>query len=172
MAGIQPAKNSNFQVVHSYIMKKYEINNPGLRKQTGKGAGRYQVFNLGHIFEAMDIAFSIAINQNEINNYDLIESYMYGKYLNYDSIAGTKGGDNPITMTQIKSNIADLMDYYTLLNDLKILKDIFNTNMIDKELIKENIKKLYLDSSKYQDINDFNNMLDNAINKVIEVVTQ
>ena len=35
MAGIQPAKNSNFQVVHSYIMKKYEINNPGLRKQTG-----------------------------------------------------------------------------------------------------------------------------------------
>lgn len=173
IAGVQPASNSNLQVVHSYIMRKYESFNPGLRKQTGKGAGSYQVFTRGHLFEAMDIAFSEVIAQNKIEDYNLIEYYMYGKYLNYDSVAGTKGGDNAITMTQIKANAADLLDYSTLLKDLKILKNIFNKDKIkiDKDKIRKNIKDLYLHESKYEDINDFNNAIDDALEKVVISLT-
>lgn len=171
--GIQKVPNASFHIVHSTIMEKYESSNPGLKRQTGKGVGRiYQVFTMGHIFEAMDIAFSEAIIKNQINNYDLIEHYMYGKYLNYDSIAGTKGGDNPLTMTQIKANVADLLDYNTLLKDLNIIKNIFSIDQqIDNQKIKENIKKLYIDASKYQDINDFNNAIDTALNQVLQIIT-
>lgn len=168
MLGIQSINDSSFKVVHSKIMEKYEAINPGLKKQIGKGAGRYQVFTMGHIFEAMDIAFSEAMVNNQLENYDLIESYMYGKYLNYDSIPGTKGGDNPITMTQIKSNIADYLDYTTILKDLKILLEIFNSNNIDKNIISQNIENLYIDKIKYQDINDFNEALDGAVDKVLK----
>lgn len=170
MAGIQSANDSNFKVVHSYIMEKYGSINPGLRKQTGKGAGRYQVFTMGHIFEAMDIAFSEAMKNDQLEDYNIIESYMYGKYLNYDSVPGTKGGDNPITMTQIKSNIADYLDYSTILKDLQILLDIFNINNMDKSAISQNIEKLYMDKVKYQDINDFNNALDEAVDKTLKLL--
>ena len=172
MAGIQKASDSNFQLVHSNIMSKYENMNPGLRKQTGKGTGRYQVFTMGHVFEAMDIAFSEAIENNQIDNYDAIEKYMYGKYLNYDSVPGTQGGDNPISMTQIKANAADLLDYNTLLKDLEVLKNIFNLNNIDKNKIRENIKNLYINNDKYQDINDLNNAINNALNKVINSINK
>ena len=43
---------------------------------------------------------------------------MFGKYLAYDNIAASKGGDNAITMTSIKANVADILDYTTIIKNL------------------------------------------------------
>lgn len=169
IAGIQNASGSYFKVVHSYIMNRYEQMNPGLRKQTGKGAGSYQVFTMGHVYEAIDIAFSEAIEEKKIQDFSFIERATYGKYLNYDSIAGTKGGDNAITMTQIKANAADVLDFTTILKDLEQLKNIFSIN-VDKEAIKEGIKKLYLDETKYQDIEAFEGAAEAATEKLFNLL--
>ena len=166
MAGVQDIKGKDsktFKVVHSYIMDKYGMQNPGLKNK--KDPRRYQLFNMGHIFEAMDIAFSEAINADQISNFDFIERLMYGSYLYYDSIGGVKGGDNPITMTQIKANSATFLDYSTILNILIEIQDMLNNNL-DSKMLKDKIKALYIEETKYQDINACNEMIDNAVNKI------
>lgn len=164
MNGLQPASNSSFYVVHSAIMNKYNIMNPQLRKKNNQ----YQVFTRGHIFEAIDIAFSEAIRNNKERDYFSIESAVFGKYLNYDSIAGTKGGDNAITMTQIKANAADILDYTTIVKDLELILQLLQLK--SKDEMQNQIEKLYMDKDKYETLDAFNSAADRAVDKLLSLL--
>lgn len=166
MNGVQPANTAGFYVVHSYIMDKYNTENPGLRKKNNQ----YQIFTRGHLFEAMDIAFSESIENNTIQNFSAVEAAMYGKYLSYDSVAGTKGGDNAITMTQIKANAADIMDYSTILNDLN--KILVLLEMRDKQSIIAQIKELYLSRDKFESDLAFENAAEKAAEKLLDILVK
>lgn len=164
MNGVQQANTTGFYVVHSYIMNRYNTQNPGLRKKNNQ----YQVFTRGHLFEAMDIAFSESIKNNTIQNFSAIEAAMYGKYLSYDSIAGVKGGDNAITMTQIKANAADIMDYSTILNNLN--KILVLLEMRDKQSIITQIKELYLSRDKFETDFAFEEAAEKAAEKLLDIL--
>jgi hypothetical protein len=45
-----------------------------------------------------------------------IDNYMFGKYLKRDNILASKGGDNFLTNTSIKSNQANLYNFKTIAN--------------------------------------------------------
>ena len=166
--GLQDDTESNYKVVHSYIFDKYAQMNAGLRNDNNPD--QYQRFNMGHFFEAVDISFTEAINENKINDYNFIERSVFGKYLYYDSVHGTKGGDNALTLTQIKANEADVLAYNTIIDDLKELRSLFNINAINKEEIKERIKNLYIHESKYEDIKLFEQTAENAADKLINIL--
>lgn len=165
MNGLQKANTTGFYVVHSAIMNKYGGLNPGLRR---KNANNYQVFTRGHIFEAMDIAFSEAMQEQKIADYGLIEKAMFGKYLAYDNIAASKGGDNAITMTSIKANVADILDYTTIIKNLQSILNILELR--DRAEMKTAIESLFMDQSKYQTLNDFNDAANAAVDKLLDVL--
>ena len=162
MNGLQKSASGGFYLVHSAIMNKYGIMNPGLRKKNNQP----QVFTRGHIFEAMDIAFSEALQNNAISDFGAIEQAVFGKYLSYDSIAATKGGDNPLTMTQIKANAADVLDYTTIIKDLNEILNLLNLK--SKEEIRMSIEKIFMDKDKYQSLEAFNNAANNAVDKLLD----
>ena len=165
MNGLQKSNTPGFYVVHSAIMNKYGIMNSGLRR---KNANNYQVFTRGHIFEAMDIAFSEAMQEQKITDYGLIEKAMFGKYLSYDNITASKGGDNAITMTSIKSNVADILDYTTIIKNLQSVLDILELR--DRGEIKTAIQNLFMDQSKYQTLNDFNDAANAAVDRLLNAL--
>lgn len=164
MNGLQKSTTGGFYLVHSAIMNKYEITNPGLRKKNNQ----YQVFTRGHIFEAMDIAFSEALQNNAISDFGAIEQAVFGKYLAYDSVAATKGGDNPLTMTQIKANAADILDYTTIIKNLQEI--LILLNLKSREEMKMQIEKIFMDKDKYQSLNAFNNAANNAVDKLLNIL--
>lgn len=161
--GLQQANDSSFWIVHSNIMEKYGP--AGLRN---KKTNRYQVFTKGHIFEAMDIAFADAIDSQNIENYEYIETAMFSKYLNYDSIPGTKGGDNAITNTSIKANSADLMDYSTLYKDLLLIKNMLELKNPNE--IKKIIKDLFISEEKYQSVDAMEKAIDQAVDRLLKLL--
>lgn len=165
MNGLQSAANSSFLLVHSNIMEMYGGMNPGLRR---KNSNIYQVFTRGHVFEALDIAFSEVIEAGQLKDLHAVEKSVFGKYLNYDSIPGTQGGDNQITMTQIKANAADLLDYATIIKDLKEIRSMLIIK--DKVELIERIKTLYLNKTKYQMIEDFNAAAEQGADKLLSVL--
>lgn len=166
--GIQDSTTAGRKVVHSYIMHKYDGINPGLRNK--EDPTKYQLFTMGHFFEAVDISITEAIEQNQIDNYSFIENAVYGKHLYYDNIEGLRGGDNSITMTQIKSNAASILKYYTILESLKELRDIINVQNINKAEIKERVKELFLHETKYQDIQAFERAANQAAEKLVKLL--
>ena len=165
MNGLQHSQTKGFYVVHKAIMNKYEAMNPGLKQKSGS----WQVFTRGHIFEAMDIAFSEAIQNQTIQDYGAIEQAVFGRYLAYDSVAGTKGGDNALTMTQIKANAADILDYTTIIKDLQEIKKLLE---LDREAMKPQIEKLFMDQDKYQTLEAFNDAADAAVNRLCNLLQQ
>ena len=166
--GIQDSTTAGRKVVHSYIMNKYNGTNPGLRNK--EDPRKYQLFTMGHFFEAVDIAITEAIEQNQIDKYSFIENAVYGKHLYYDNVEGLRGGDNAITMTQIKSNAASILKYYTIIESLKKLRDIINMEDINKETIKERVKELYLHETKYQDMQAFERAANQAAEKLVKIL--
>ena len=125
---IQQAKGGYGYVVRSGIMGKYG-SNYGLWQ---KNRRQYQLFNLGHIYEALDKALSAAEQEGiELSNQSVIENYLFGKYLALDNIKASQGPDNPLTNTSIKSGRADLYDYSTIVSQLEdivnILYDGYNS---------------------------------------------
>lgn len=142
------AKESPFRVVRSRIMSKYEFMNSGLRKKDG----RYQVFSEGHIYEALDTSLSLACINEEVSDEDKLkiamEVYTFGRFLAYDHIKASQGGDNAFTNTSIKSNVADLYDYYTIVKQLGQIKEILNNGLENKEMIANFIEKEYLHKDK------------------------
>jgi hypothetical protein len=49
-----------------------------------------------------------------MDNY--IDEYMFGKYLRRDSVIASKGGDNFLTNTSVKSNQANLYNFDSISN--------------------------------------------------------
>ena len=167
-----PDKNSYMQiagkgygrVVRSNIMRTYEHLNPGLRTKEG----RYQMFNRGHIYEAIDTSLSLAISKNQTPQDKIIESYVFGKYLALDNIRASQGGDNPITNTSIKSNQADLYDFATIKTQLENILIILENGPKSVEQIQSIIEKLYLHKSKFIDEEDFQKTARMATEKILK----
>lgn len=171
MQGLQ--KLPGGYTLHSTMMNKYGKMNPRLYRKTNttkekSNSNRYQFFNMGHIFEAMDIAFSRAIQENNIGPgaYGTIEKYMYGMYLNVDNIAGTKGGDNPLTNTQIKANQADILDFNTIQKDLLEIKKMLVLK--DRKQVKAEVEKLFIDQSKFPTEEALNDTVQTVVDKILE----
>lgn len=102
-----PKKGEGYESFWIYtgknILRHRDANPPPPR------AGSAQVFNLGHIIEAVDQANMQIPPQNNFFN-------LFEEALEYDSISGFKGGDNG--MIQVKANQARLMRYSSIMNAL------------------------------------------------------
>lgn len=150
-------------LVRSHIMQLYENMNSGLRAKDG----RYQVFNKGHIIEALDTAISdIVTHDFEISD-SLMETYVFGKHLQLDHIKASQGADNNFTKTSIKSGSADLYDFSTIRAQLEVIQQILNGGL-NKEQAEEQIIKLFMHSSKYANGEEFQKTADIAINKLFD----
>lgn len=172
-------RNQSFYIVRRDIMDKYGQINPGLilkdfqNQEFSKivsNLSSYQQFNRGHIFEAMDNAFSEAIRFNRIQNYGLIEKRVFGKFLSYDGIEGLRGGDNEMTMTQIKANAARFLKHTTIINDLKSIASLLELKQPDE--IKKRIKELFLTADRGRTKKNLEKSVEDATSKVLELVSK
>ena len=164
------SKNFSGRKVRKSIMDKYGKANPGLKK---KGTRQYQFFNRGHIYEAIDSATSEILKKEEYasNELDeLMEKYVFGKYLIRDNIKASKGGDNPITNTSIKSMDADLYDYSTIRDQLIEIKYILSNGLINQEEISKKIEDLFLEKTKFSTEEDYEKAAEKALNKLLDTL--
>lgn len=135
---------------------------PNLFKQDG----RYKSFTRGHIIEGLDISLyedsGIQTGMPIYIDYANVKRLFFTKNLNYDSVSGFKGGDNPFTNTQIKSIGADLMDYSTIKKQIELLYNNIS-NVSTQTALEELLTQQFMDNtSKTININ-----IDNIINKEI-----
>lgn len=172
MAGLEAIRdNSTVYHVHKEIMLKYIDKNPNLRKYPGTDDETYTLFNQGHVFEAMDKAFAEAIIKEKINSFIFIKNAMYGKYLKRDSGKGIKSGDNEMTMTQIKSQQADYMQYSTLLKALEDIKEIFKIPPeIEKDVLKNKLIEVFVDKNRYKTKKAYNEVSEEILKKALNII--
>lgn len=153
-------------IVRSNIMNQYESQNPGLRKKNKQ----YQIFNQGHIFEALDIAISHQLQLNRQISDSQIKDDVFGSALAYDNIIASQGGDNAYTNTSIKSNQADLYDYQTIYKQLLIIKQIISSGFITTEEYKQKIAKLFLNQAKFDTKEEMEKVAEKALDKLLSVL--
>lgn len=162
------------RIVRSNIMNQYYSQNPKLKNAK---TNRYQVFTRGHIIEAIDISISqvlqtldsnATINEDIASITSLMTQYMFGKNLNYDSVAASAGADNNITKTSIKATGADLYDYYTIVSQLSNIIDIINNGFNSEKERINTFQKMFMDKSKYISEEDFQNVAQKAYNKLLD----
>ena len=152
-------------VLRSAIMKVYEKQNPGLRANSGK----YQMFNRGHLLEALDTAISDIVTHDQKINDSNMEAYVFGKHLALDHIKASQGADNNFTKTSIKSGSADLYDYSTIRFQLETIQKILNGG-IDRQTAEENIMNLFMHSSKYKSGEEFQETANKAVDKLLKAM--
>ena len=158
---MQQASGGYGFLVRSRIMNLYGIMNPGLRKNDRQ----YQLFNKGHILEALDTALSdIVVHDQEITN-NIMEAYVFGKHLQLDHIKASQGADNNFTKTSIKSGDADLYDFYTIRKQLEEIQKILNGNF-DKEQAEKSVMRLFMHQSKYASGEEFQKTASAAVDKL------
>lgn len=171
MEGLKPieTKNGIRYCVHKKIHDQYVEKNPKLLRYPGTDDHTYMFFNKGHIFEAIDKAFTEAMIKEKVDSYRIIQNAMYGKYLKRDTGKGIKSGDNEMTMTQIKSNSADFMQYSTLLSTLKELQQIFKVPPeLEKRKLKEQLVKVFVDEKRYKTQKAYNEMVKKIFNNFVQ----
>lgn len=156
--------NGYGRVVRSNIMKQYYHSNPGLKTKNN----RYQMFNKGHIYEAIDTSISYALQKDESLEDKAIEGYVFGKYLALDNIKASQGGDNPITNTSVKSGGADLYDFYTIKQQLETISMLLNAGPQDKDTMINKIESMFLHKSKFIDENAFHKTASIAVEKLLK----
>jgi hypothetical protein len=154
------------RIVRSNIMDTYVKSNPGLRKKNGQ----YQVFTRGHIYEAIDDAASEIMIKDENGSDDLVTKYVFGKYLAYDNIKATQGGDNPLTNTSIKSESADLYDYSTIKKQLIEIREIINSGLVDPAEAEQRIENLFMNKTKYATDEDYEASAQKALDNLLSVL--
>ena len=159
----------NLRIVRSHIMSKYNPPNKGLKTKDGQS---YQTFNMGHIYESLDLALvnSVLEFDEEQRNSQLIDALMFGRYLKRDTVIASKGGDNFFTNTNIKSNSANLYNFNTISNQLYIIQQMLKTT--SKENILKDIKYLFIDKSEKSNIikQDLEDKAQQATNKLLEEI--
>ena len=161
------SKNYSGRIVRQAIMNKYGKANPKLHKE---GSRKYQLFNRGHIYEAIDDAAATIIQNEEDVSDEIMERYVFGKYLAYDNIKASRGGDNPITNTSIKSESADLYDYNTIKKQLEKIKYILDNGLISQEETSERIKDLFLEKTKFANEDDYEQAAQKAFDKLLDIL--
>lgn len=155
----------NLRKVRKNIKLKYGYNK-GLSK--GKDGRQYQTFNMGHIFESVDLSLTYQLLHPE-KNYN-IDDLMFGIFLKRDTVIASKGGDNFLTNTSIKSGSASIYSYNTIANQLKQISFMLASK--DPAFIKNKIEKLYLDNSEKSVLleRDLETAAQNATNKLLEEI--
>lgn len=170
--GLDYMKQSNAgygYVVRSTIMARYQDDNEGLKTK----AGKYQTFNRGHIYEAIDSSLSHILYKDQATSIEAeaMQNYVFGKYLTLDSIKASRRGDNIITNTSVKSGSADLYDFYTIKEQLTIILGLIQSaNKSQSELV-DDIIKLFLHRSAFD--NSEEKMIaaaDKAYKKLIDLL--
>lgn len=154
----------NLRIVRRNIMNRYYNQNPGLKTKDGL---RYQTFNMGHIYESLDITLIDAFMQHGEEQMDsYIDNYMFGKYLKRDSVLASKGGDNFLTNTSIKSNQANLYSFKTIANQLYLIQQMLL--MTNKATLKQEIMNLFIDQSDKSSyiMQDLENSANKAVDKI------
>lgn len=142
-------------IVTDSVLKTY-LANKGLKAAK---TGALQYFNKGHIYEAIDNAMShILVKDNKSLSDKAVINYVFGKYLAYDNIKGSRSADNIITNTSIKSGQSDLYDYFTIYKQLQVIKTIITSGILTKEELAKAIKNNFLHKKNFE----------NCINKVDE----
>lgn len=152
-----------FSVTES-VLKQYSANE---KLKTVKG--KLQYFNKGHIYEAIDNSMSHIIQEEKSLTEEAIINYVFGKYLAYDNIKGSRSADNIITSTSIKSGGADLYDYITIYRQLKDIQLI----LTDGALTEENLKKKIIDNFLYE--KNFDNCIkefDDCVKESVDKITK
>lgn len=160
------------RIVRSSIMNQYYSQNPSLRNAK---TNRYQVFTRGHIMEAIDISTSEVLENIDVNLTSsvasvssLMDSYVFGRNLNYDSVAASAGADNNITKTSIKATSADLYDYYTIVSQLTTIINIIDNGFESEEKRMATFQRLFMDRSKYISEEEFQQIADSAYKKLLD----
>lgn len=148
-------------LVRSHIMNLYEGMNPGLRAKDG----RYQVFNKGHVLEALDTAISDIITHDFEISDSMMETYVFGKHLQLDHIKASQGADNNFTKTSIKSGSADLYDFSTIRAQLEVIQHILSGEF-DRDQAEEAIIKMFMHQSKYASGEEFQKTAETAVDKL------
>lgn len=156
---MRQAKQSSRMFVGNPTFSKYVGQNPGLINQRQPNSP--QLFTQGHIYEAIDTAISAFLQLKETTfdaherelpgstERQLLTSYVFGRYLAYDNVIASKGADNRISNTSIKSNDADLYDYRTIIKQLMSIKKICEGNTLTPAKIRNEISKLFLDKNDF-----------------------
>ena len=137
----------NLRIVRHAIMDRYFSNNPGLKTKDGK---RYQTFNMGHIYESLDLTIThtfMNFGEEKMDKY--IDNYMFGKYLKRDKVIASKGGDNFLTNTSVKSNQANLYSFKTIANQLYLIQQMLLVT--NEQKLKSEIINLFIDTSEKSD---------------------
>lgn len=148
---VTDSKKYNLRIVRSQIMNKYGNINEGLWTKDKK---HYQTFNAGHIYESLDLTLMGTFMDYGKEKMDFhVDNYMFGKFLKRDKVVASKGGDNFLTNTSIKSNEANLYSFNTIANQIYIISKMLQT--IDSNYLKHEIIELFVDDSeKSKDIAD------------------
>lgn len=170
---MQLALNSNSaRVVRSNIMNQYYSLNPGLKNAK---TYKYQLFSRGHIMEAIDISTSEVLLNSNIESFSdiasvnsLMDSYVFGKNLNRDTVTASAGADNNITKTSVKSTDADLYSYYTIVSQLSKILSIIDNGFESEEKRIATFKNLFMDKSKYINEEDFQEVANLAYEKLLK----
>lgn len=138
------------------ILRRRDANPPPPKK------GSTQVFNLGHLIEALDAANAQIPPENNFEN-------LFYQALEYDSVSGFKGGDNG--MVQVKANAARLMRYSSIMNALDSICALEH-NLTNSTEAMNIIKNLYFSSNTSpeieQKINDFIEKLGDELLKALK----
>lgn len=171
LAYIKRAKDGYGYVVRGTIMEKYGGSNYGLRQKDRKS---YQLFNLGHIYEALDNALSAAEQKGvELSNQNVIENYLFGKYLALDKVKASQGPDNRLTNTSIKSGRADLYDYSTIVAQLEDIVSILQDGYNDVGA-QARIMKIFLTDMNFEKITgtDMQDTAEMILDKLLSNLTK
>lgn len=115
-----------FNNVKDVIKSRVGVDNLYWQTDNGRGKSAYtpKKFNRGWIYQAFDSTVNELYDnkqQKEISKEQFRFSY-FTKHLAYDNVKGFKGGD--VGLTQIKSNMAQLINITTLINYLDIINTI------------------------------------------------
>lgn len=159
----------NLRRVRKSIYTKYSYNKGLLHKSSN----RYQLFNSGHLFEAMDITLTQALMDDVISDQDSVESLFFGKFLKRDNVLASKGGDNYLINASIKSNNASLYSYNTIFHQLGVINEMLNkSNSYDFETLRKNIIDLYIDDTEKSEKtkNQIQDIADTAANKLLDLL--
>lgn len=136
---------------------------------SGKSAYTPKIWNRGWIYQAFDATINSLYNEN--SNIVIEESEFrftyFNKHLVYDNVVGFKGGD--VGVTQIKSNMASLVNITTLIKYLKIIQDILNfNNFSNEQALVEYIKKNFTNKENLTD--ELNIIIEKRANALLNII--
>ena len=121
----------------------------------GKNFATRKLFNRGWIYEAFDAtAAELGEKKDLLTNKGRFHRVYFTAKLDFDNLKGFKGGD--VDLTQIKANMAQLMNRITPIEYLEICYNILNNTSMDPKLLAQyvidNFKDKNLDKTTFETV--------------------